>query len=492
VLRFYHAYHRYVARNVEEYFCPQNSLAGSFDMSDCTIRSSFANDTHLRTWIFEQARRSTIRFSQALLEQAALHILLINEDGSIPEEEGKFDALFEHYFSRDRSAIPVGVEYYDYTPQASVREHQEWLSDITRNHLHHHAISGLDHLISLRNPTLDTTAVSLLASLDCEAGDIVNWDAIDRPLAEDVIQLLHTKLRTFGSTIDSSFQRDVAIALHRTAELGLGYYLGHVAQLTNSPSTSGPAANLNVYYGAQIESSSDRQYQFSKLASVVMASIVPINDVLMADKSSYWQVDSNGLWTARDQHYHPESPFIVLNDLSNCYQEEEGVCTDASKNAAGLVVGNRDEYDDGSLENPAQWRSPGLTFSSPDRDGIVNYWLDIVPFSTRQVSMFRLLSQFTNTILYQWDGLKSYAVKQANSEVNYLPNQVIDAIPTNIAWLDAEYDGFCFCAAYNCSRSKTLAIGTPATSSECPAVPVWPETELPEGTTCYWQYLEPV
>jgi hypothetical protein len=294
----------------------------------------------------------------------------------------------------------------------------------------------------MRNPNTDTASATTLNQAQC---GIVPSD-----LAYDVIALLKTPLKRYGSRINSVYKADLSLQLYRAGELGLANYAAHVGSLTDqgTTSTSGLLSNLNVYYGAQIEASSVRQYS-STTASVAFASIVPINDVLIVDRSSYWHADSSGFWTG--VNYHPDPKFIALPayDFQNCYQSE-GDCTVVSANAAAVVLGYhpdmsilRDEFY--MEENTGLYRSNGVTFSSPDLSGIIRASdpVDAPSYTYRQTNMYRLLPEFINPLFYQFDGLNSLAVKQAGSEVRYLPNQLVDIIPTNIGWTHSNYDGSC-------------------------------------------------
>jgi len=369
-------------------------------------------------------------------------------------DAGYIDTFFNLWFRRDEDpSTGTGPTGY---PRPTVRQHQEWAGDVTRATLTHHLISGLDFLISMRNPNTDTTATTKLSQSQC---GIVPSD-----LAYDVIALTKTPLHRYGSRISSTYTADLELQLYRAGELELADYATHVGLLTNqdTTSTSGIPNKRSVYYGAQIETSSLRQYQ-NTIASVALASIVPINDVLIVDRSSYWHTDSTGTWTAKT--YHPDDKFIALPifDFGPCYQSG-GDCAVVSKNAAAVVLGYHPDMDifrgdDAFLqENNAYYRSNGVTFPQPDGSGI--YPVSDPPeggdYTIRQANMWRLLPEFVNTLFYQYDGLTSLAVKQAGSDVRYLPNQLVDAIPTNIGWKHTRYDGSCFdLLSTDCTRQSS-------------------------------------
>jgi hypothetical protein len=360
----------------------------------------------------------------------------------------------------------------------SVRLHQEWAGDVTRVNLTHHLISGLDFLITLRNPIFNYSASSWLNNTHIEgfAGTIPS------ALAFDVVALTHTQLQQYGSKVASNYTADLALQLYRVGELGLGTYKTHIRCLTNQSTTgvSDLSQDYNVYYGAQIETNHSRQYM-NATASVAMASVVPINDVLNVDRTSYWYSDTvNYFW--QGMNYHPDPQFITLPayDFQNCFNGCNQSVENVSSNAAMVILGYNPEMDDCvtddcfEMENTPMWRSPGCTFASPDTNGIsapnVYNQAQGVDYTWRQNTMYRLVPEFLNTLYYKYDGLNTLAVHWSGSSVHYLPNQLVDSIPLSIAWSDPNFDGTCY----------TPSILTPTITRA--ASDVW-ETQV-----CAWQW----
>jgi len=321
---------------------------------------------------------------------------------------------------------------------------------VTRESLSHYMISGLDFLLSMRNPNFNTDAATLLSTTNCEGMPSGWWSQ----LAADVVNLTHTRLQRYGSRVNSAYKADLALQLYRSLELGLASYKTHIAGLTNAPSVSDLTQDYNVYYGAQIESNSTRQYK-STMASVAMASIVPMSDVTMVEFTSYWHSDENGFWTG--PQYHPDPQFITLpcyDYTPYCYKDENGDCTTTSVNAAAVVLAYNEDMNilrNGMFEeNAAVWRSQGCTFPGPVAPVTPSTSQDPLnpDYYERQAAIWPVIPEFVNTLFYQYDGLNTLAVKQAGSDVRYLPNQLSDSIPTNIGWLDVNYDGFCYQSTY--------------------------------------------
>jgi hypothetical protein len=450
VLKFYHAYHTYAARNLEEYFCGQNDITTAIT-NTCSIegQGGLGSKQNVLDWIYGQARRSTIRFSQAILEQAVLQILVINGNSI----DGLWDSFFEQWFRGDTNP-PIGTGPAGVT-RSSVRQHQEWTGDKTRADLTQYLISGLDFLISMRNPNTNTSASNLALNSACLP--------IPNSVAYDVIALASTPLKKYGSQVSSQYKSDLALQFYRMAELGLASYKTHISQLTNQGTTtvSDISVDYNVFRGSQIESNSARQYN-SIYASVAIASLVPINDVLIVDRSSYWHTDNNGRWTA--SQYHPDSQYISLPNAynyENCYQTG-GACTATSTNAAAVVLGYHPDMSilryDIFEENAAYYRSAGVTFSNPDINGLVSSTYANSDYSLKQANLWRILPEVLNPLFYQYDGLNTLAVKQHGSIDRYIVNQLVDSIPTNIAWNDAQFDSTCFRADImngECSRATS-------------------------------------
>jgi hypothetical protein len=186
------------------------------------------------------------------------------------------------------------------------------------------------------------------------------------------------------------------------------------------------------------------------IASVAMASIVPISDVTIVERTSYWNADENGYWTGPT--FHPDPQFITLpaSGYQYCYQDSNGDCTTTSINAAAVVLGYNEDMNilrNGMFEEDAAvWRSQGCTFPGPQSPTNPSTSQDPVwpDFYERQAVIWPVVVELVNALFYQYDGLNSLAVKQSGSNVRYLANQIVDAIPTNIGFLDVNYDGLCY------------------------------------------------
>jgi len=260
------------------------------------------------------------------------------------------------------------------------------------------------------------------------------------------------------------------------AYLGLTDYASHVLHLTNASSPNSPPSVWdlnatqqadNVYYRALMESNSTRQYR-SRTASVAFAANPAIiNDVTIADRTSYWARDATGVPTGRSFH---SKIFITPDDgtsfLTYCYKTgSPPVCSDASTNAGAVIFATHPDMDDGygsnddgaPEENAFNWRSHGCLFSSPTSlyepyptsGGMVDP-------NERRDAQNQLIPEFINALWYQFDGLGTLAIKESGSDVRYLPNQIVDAHPTNAGWNGA-YDGPCYTAVdpFVCDRAST-------------------------------------
>jgi len=325
----------------------------------------------------------------------------------------------------------------------------------------------------LRNTAWKTsTADSLLNNPPYNCAGYVTGN-----FAKEVVRLSHTPLQRYGSQILNDYKADVAIELYKAGQLGLDYQT-LVTQLTNSPSVSDlGTSSINFLFGTLTETHSTRQY-FNTIASTALASIVEINYVTSpnVDRTGYYHYNSSYL--ADGNRFHPDPRFINIPaydflNMWSCPAGSSSCSNNVSINAAALVLGydprmdpdpNVDPY--GPLENPTAWRSQGLTYNGPSlqfvsQDG--HYDLFSAYFQ-RQYPQWQLIADFLNPLFYQWDGLVTLAVKQVESwgaSTNiYLPNPIVDSIPTNIGWSDINYDGFCYDGAYftgdNCRNDNSF------------------------------------
>jgi len=263
------------------------------------------------------------------------------------------------------------------------------------------------------------------------------------------------------------------------AQLGLGDYASHVAQLTStygsgSPGSPPSVSDLsstqqadNAYYGSLMESNSIRQYR-ARTSSVAFASnAAALNDVLIVDRTGYWARDASGIPTARSFH---SKIFITPDDGTSfytyCYKTgSPSVCSTASTNAGVVLFATHPDLDDGygsdddsaPEEDQYGWRSQGGLFSGPPTLYEPSATSGGVPdYDKRRTAQNQGIPEFINALWYRFDGLNTLAVKQAGSDIRYLPNQVVDAHPTNAGWNGA-YDGTCYAAVtpFSCDRSLT-------------------------------------
>jgi hypothetical protein len=476
-LRYYAQYHYLTARNLEEFFCGQNSTVVDVNWNDCTIRNDldtnnapiFATDQALRDWIYEQARRSAIRFSHALLQQSVLPIGVEFFDSQVGHSAfvGKFDPAFYLWFNYD--GVDGGIypiwrdqQYADsnyFLNPKSYRSHQEWNLSTIKTRLAHTVQAGLNPWISFRNTAYRTsTADSLLnPPYDCAGYVASDW-------AKEIVRLARTPCQRYGSQILEEFKPDIAIELFRAGELGLAPYQTSVSFLTDAPSVSDLGSSpINFLFGTLTEKNPARQLKNTS-ASTAVASLIEIHWVtfLNVDRTGYWHYNST--YDADGNRFHPDPRFITLPafDFQRCYQDGFGNCTVVSRNAASLVLGydplmdpNPDEDVWGPLENPIEYRSRGLTMPGPNvymppfhfpyavnGNGIID----------RTNSIWQLLSSFLAPLFYRYDGLNTISVKETVqfgfSENFYIPNPIVDSMPTNIGWIDEQTDGFCYEAQY--------------------------------------------
>jgi hypothetical protein len=484
---------------MEDYFCGENNLVLHQSPHTCTIGSWTSDSQNFMDWVFEQARRSTIRFSHAILEHSVLPILLehtstaSNRSGGQDIDstiDGREYNTFEHFFRQDT-----------YGTGPSVRQHQEWDNCLTRANLSFYLVSGIDWLISMRNN--DTNSVVSDMSYPSCSGVLpsnsiwpnTNGEGYDRAqLAKDVVTLLHTPLQRFGSKIREVYKNDLRLQIHRLGELGFDDYRAHLLLLTNQSSDllNGAPQNTNVYKGTVQETSSARTYH-STIASIALASLVPINDAIWMDRAGYW-TSSGNQWTGRDIHPDPTyfknggGEHLLFSETFTLAYQENSVYTDAALCAQVALVPfypppgqkaplgeaipifdlDKDEVANyGSEEEPVYQeenqyatRSHGFTFSRPPVDFTVgpsqSNW-----YEERRVLMWKTLPEFLNPLFHQYDGFKSHAVKQTTSLLRYLPNQFVDSVPTNIGWQDIAFDTTCFSYLSNCGRDDTNGFISP-------------------------------
>jgi len=271
--------------------------------------------------------------------------------------------------------------------------------------------------------------------------------------------------------------------LHRAGQLGLDYQT-QVKGLTNTPNVSDLGTNpINFLFGTLTETSSSRQY-YNTIASTALASIVEIHYVTApnADRTGYYHYNSSYL--ADGNRFHPDPRFVTIPaydflNMWNCPVGASNCNQDISKNAAPFVLGydprmdpNEDDDPFGPMEDDARWRSQGLTYNGPSlyfqpqngantpTSGGFNY---------RLFPQWQLTADFLNVLFYQWDGLTTLAVKNAvawgDSIYRYLPNPIVDSIPTNIGWLDVNFDGLCYDPYYmetsvGCRYNASLSLCT--------------------------------
>jgi hypothetical protein len=423
-IKFYGLWHNYVARNVEEYFCGANSLSSS-TISSLTITTSAMSNVCTISVLrqYELTRRSTIRFAQSLIQQAALQFVLENQN----DIEGLSDPTFDQWFRRD-VAHPNG--YWMDGPFEKSRTHQEFVGDVTRTDLSHNMISGLDFWLSLRNPNTNTTAFSILGAGTC------GYATAD--IAADVINHFHTKTQRFGSRIASQYKAELGLLLNRVNELGLNSYKTHVGGLTDSPSSADILTHYNVYYGAHTETNAARQYH-STASSVAVAATVALSDAIMADRTGYWVANEAGEWTS--QLFHPSSADIQSpGQFDNCYKVNSE-CTLVAKNAGAILTGQIVTSYSSNYDN---WRSRGALFARP-LDYCPQADQDELGFDHlgRQTTCYQTIPELINPLFYQWDGVPSMSFKSCDSFTEFLPNFITDAIPTNIAFTSF-MDGRCF------------------------------------------------
>lgn len=437
-LTFYGNYHYYVARNLEEYLCGQNSASGPIT-NTCTIRSAFTSDQALWDYIFHQARRSTIRFSQNLLQQSVLQ-LLIEYGGN----DGLWDPTFYLWWRRD-TYPSMGLGWMPDT-MVNINTHQEWDGDITRTNMDIPILGAIDFFHSMRNPNLNYSTGAMIAA-NCSGIVPTNF-------SETVITLLHTQTQRWGGQIH--YPADAALAFYRADEMGLPAYLYHVEGLKNNTNITGLDNCTHVYLGSHRETNPTRQY-YATIASVALASAIHIEDVSIIDEMAYYHFDVNGMWTGH--LYHPDPTYFPepASSFDYCYQSG-GSCTTVSSNAATMLFGYSPDMD--PFEAPEFDRSRGALFPEP----FMGYsyvptaqFDDHTDFQTRRDYQYATLPEFLNTMFYQYDGMGSLAYKQVGSLTQYLPNQLADTVPTNVGWY-SYFDGFCFAPQYfspTCSRSNT-------------------------------------
>jgi len=440
-LQFYGLFHNYAARNIEEYFCGNNSL--SSPMSNiCTVSVSEQ---------YQLARRSTIRFAQSLLQQAILQFVLENANNI----DGLSEPSFDQWFTRDIPHANGG--WYD-GPFIKVRTHQEFQGAVTRVDLSHQLISGLDFFISARNPVINTTAWATFASS-------TPCGYTPASIAADVINHFHTKTYRFGSTINSQYAAELANTLNRVNELGLSSYKNTIDYgLTDTPSSTDILTHYNVYFGAHTETNSSRQFE-STASSVAVAATVALSDAIIADRTGYWAADENGAWLGNTFHPNIQDIQSPSYGFLNCYMGGGSSCTQLAQNAAGLLTGQIQDPNFSTQLNI--WQSRGCLFAQP-MDYCPQANQDDLGFDPlgRQVPSYQIIPEIINPLFYQYDGDLSQAFKSADQDSLFLPNVITDAIPTSVGW-SSVLDGLCFNPYWiqplspypACARQRSSSIG---------------------------------
>jgi hypothetical protein len=420
-LKYYSEYHYYVARNVEEYFFGTNSVEGTLTypvpLSNYHVGAT-GNIT--LDYVFNIAKMSTIRFSHALLQESVLQILLDNSANDV--RQGYLHTTFDNWWRRDLAG-------YSNPDRAT----NEFPSNKTSSSDHlHYLISALDWLLSLRNPN---TTNKFTSAPTCTNSPDTTQSTPRSSLAKDVLNLLATPVRQFGVRIDPSYKEDVKLQLYRSRELGLNTYAQHLSKLSLTTSNTD-----EVFVGAHKETVSANRYR-NRIASLIMAAIVPVNNAIMVDPQSYWSVDSTGAWNGYIYHPNPAPgvPYLAEQHTYTfnwCQASSSQPCSATAYNAAAALFGYHPDMD--SVENPDGTRSEGAIMSYPP-DYLVYPMSDEDP-NTKIFFIWRLLPQFINALYYKFDGLNSLAVKNAGADARYLPNQIVDEFPVNIGWNDAGFD----------------------------------------------------
>jgi hypothetical protein len=448
-VKFLGLYHNYVAGNVEDFFCGAHSTNTSNHGNTCTI--TVAEQYNL-------ARRSTIRFWHNLLQSAVLYIGV--------ENESHLEAFDESYFYtwwwRDSTTSPNGggcQEVYD-----KIRTGAEFSDGITYSQLNHHLISALDFFISARNPNTNTTAYAAFGSSSpCgfnPANIVYPGGQTPAAIVQDVFNLFHTKTQRWGSKIHSAYAAETALLLYRAQnELGLSSYKNTISYLKDNITASDITTHENVFYGVHKDASASRKYLNTTAFVALAANIVPLNDVILVDRTGYFAVDQDGYWTSRQ--FHPDPSLISSPDyeFANCYKGGGGSCTNTALRGAGVLTSQileslSPEFSSGNTA----WFTRGALNAGP---------IDWVPPHawdqwSKENAGFPVLTEIINPLFYQFNGAASMAFKFCDSLDYFLPNVITDAFPSAIGW-SGYLDGQCWQSnliADGCPRSRT-AMGTP-------------------------------
>jgi len=447
VVQLYCEYHNYVARNLELYFCGQDSSVTDFSRNSATCTNYYRGNSQQGyiNWIFEQARRSTIRFSQMVLEQSTLQLLTQTETYDV--NDPLTEQYFDMFFRRDQPHWCIQASTFTYD---SVRSHQEFKDFATQTDLSMHHVSGIDFFVSMRNPSLNVNAATYLGTSAC--GVPIS------SFANKVVNLANTPTRTFGSLVDPMFADELTAIFHRINELGLSDYKTHVEALTNITST-GLASGVHVYYGATTEKNAS--YMFAgKMSSVALAAAVVANDVIIKDRTNYFGMNmATGDWTG--QNFHPEFDVATWDECFSVIDPGTGLptCTTASTNAAPVVTSYNPYFEMSSV--PA-YGTRGAGLAQP-------YWIQTSSqaAATSGDITIRLYSQGTafgeleNALFYQYDGLNSIAFHMSDSTDSLLQNPIVDSIHYSLGWKGV-MDGVCYTTdvlANYCDRADSFIWG---------------------------------
>jgi len=417
IIELYEHYHNYIIHNLEDVFCNENSISANIDYSGCRVytESGSTSDQDFSDFLFETARRSNIRFSQVMIEQNTLQILIDNPINMTGREE----VAFEFYINRDQWSWRYPQDFVN--QYKKVRQHQEFSNKVTKNEFAQYILTGIDVFLSLRNPDMDLDAPTLI-------GDGSQCGLSVIPFASKVINLMRTPARRFGGQIDPKYSEELEVIFHRINELGLADYKTHAEALTDSVYVGDLDSGVNVLFGIMNEQNPGRQWR-TVAPSVAFAAAMGINDAIFDDPTNYYQRENVTGWPI-GQLYHPQH--FDLETMDFCYDDCYSHPT--AYNAWNQVS---------EINEWTGWgwgyetRSHGCMWSHCYEPQYWRYDIDTANFYPSRWRAASLINEVANLFFYQFDGPNTFALWHSDMDDNFgitLPNSVVDAFPYNMGW----------------------------------------------------------
>jgi hypothetical protein len=414
----------------------------NFNYNGCTTWVLGQSNQDYSDYLYETARRSTIRFSQGVIEQNVLLSLIENT----VDDHGQYETMYENWFNRQN--------YYNVPTLIRYSQHQDFQNSPASIQTDYSQLhwAGLDHFIGMRNPDLVLTGDVSTTPL----GDGSSCGVPVTTLARKIISLTRTPARKFGSRIDPSYSTDLEVIFRRVNELGLADYKTYVQATTDSTNVTGLASDINVFFGSQIETDTNRRYK-GAVPYTIIAAGTAINYAITKDPTGYYRRDvANGGLQFLSPTFHPLGIDTFSQDF--CF----GDCTGAAYNAWNMLATASDFPQVSFVANDD--RSYGALFAQPNQgcylfaDQDVGYsYHGSVGYLTKYYCQGTIWGELTSSLYYQFDGINTYPIRLSDQQEVFLVNPVSDSIPFTLS--PSPFDGICYTETVidnNCNRVDTM------------------------------------